>query len=88
MLAACAGWLTPWALAVAGGLFLYFYVWTFHGKALQIVRRTRRLRAYPLTLMILWVVMISNLAGYLHGSWQRTIHAGRILRRLEWYMTA
>jgi len=88
MLTACGVWLSPWATAVAGGLFLYFFVWAYHRKAVQIVRRTRRLQAYPMTLMVLWVVMISNLAGYLHGSWQRVLQAGRFRRQLEWYMTA
>ncbi len=62
---------TPWAAAAFAMLCLYFYVWTFHDKALRIARRTNRRTAYALCLLVMWVVLVSNLAGYLVGSWQR-----------------
>ncbi len=53
------------------GELAYFYGWTFHGKAHRIARRTGRWSAYPLTLLVMNVVLFSNLAGYLVGTWQR-----------------
>ena len=79
---------TRWAAPVALALFAYFFVWTFHRKAMQIVCRTGRSRAYPLTLLIMWVVMIANLAGYLQGSWQRLRRADLFRKRMELYLSA
>jgi hypothetical protein len=78
---------TPWAVPVALALFAYFFVWTFHQKAMQIVRHTGKDRAYPLTLLIMWVVMISNLTGYLRGSWQRLRHAEQFRKKMELYLS-
>jgi len=79
---------TPLGLAFAAALGLYFYVWAFHSKAARIVRRTRRWSAYPLTMLVMWVVMASNLAGYVVGSWQRIRHRGRYRSVMDSYMSA
>ena len=78
---------TPWALLAAALLAAYFYVWTFHDKALRIARSTRAWRAYPLCLLVMWVVMFSNLAGYLVGSWQRRRNQERYRDRMEAYLS-
>jgi hypothetical protein len=78
---------TTWALAGLVGLLLYFYVWTFHRKALRIARRTRRVVAYPTCLLVMWVVLASNTAGYVVGSWQRRRHRERYRSRMDAYLT-
>lgn len=49
----------------------YFYVWTFHDRAMRIARRTGRRIAYFVTLGVMWTALFSNLAGYLAGRRQR-----------------
>lgn len=88
LLSVSCSFLTPWAAPVAVGLFIYFYIWTFHGKALLIAGRTGFRRAYPLTLAVLWVVMISNLIGYMRGSWQRVRRSDLFRKRMELYLSA
>jgi glycosyltransferase involved in cell wall biosynthesis len=66
-----ASLLTPWAAALFVGCFTYFYVWAHHDKARRISQKTGRIMAYPLSLLVLWVVVGSHLTGYLVGSWQR-----------------
>jgi glycosyltransferase involved in cell wall biosynthesis len=85
-LAGCrvSGWFALLTLALAG----YFYVVTFLPKARIIAHRTRTWRAYPLTLLILWVVMFANLAGYLCGSWQRRMQSDRFRVPMEAYRAA
>jgi glycosyltransferase involved in cell wall biosynthesis len=61
----------PAAAVVPAALFLYFYVWTFHRKARRIARHTKRWTAYPLCLIVMWVVMGSNTLGYLVGCRRR-----------------
>lgn len=85
--AACSP-LTRWAWAVSALLCGYFYIWTFHRKAVRIARRVRRAGAYPLCLVVMCVVLFSNLAGYLVGSWQRWRDRQRYVDRMEAYLTA
>jgi len=80
--------LTRWAWAGSALLCGYFYVWTFHGKAVRVARRVRRFAAYPLCLIVMWVVLFSNLAGYLVGSWQRWRDRQRYVDRMEAYLAA
>lgn len=87
-LAVSCSFLTIWAAPIALALFGYFFIWTFHHKAMQIVGRTRMLRAYPLTILIMWVMMLSNLAGYLRGSWQRIRYADHFRKKMELYLAA
>jgi len=79
---------TMLALLVATALFLYFYIWTFHAKAVRIARRSRNWRAYPLTILVMWIVLASNLLGYVIGCSQRFRHRHRYQRALDAYMGA
>jgi len=79
--------LTHWAIPILIGLGVYFYVWTFHYKALRIVRRTRRLPAYPLCLLVMWVVLFSSAAGYVVGTVQRWVNRHTYQHRLEAYLS-
>jgi len=83
-LAACL--VTRWAIPLVVVVWAYFYVWTFHQKAVEIVRHTRRRTAYPLCLCVTWVVLFSNLTGYLVGSWQRWIDRDRYQHRMRAYL--
>lgn len=88
LLAAVAGlcFITNWAIPALGALLLYFYVWTFHHKALRIAQRTERFIAYPLCIVVMWAVLASSLVGYLVGSWQRWRDRGRYRYRMETYL--
>ncbi|MCH7591966.1 MAG: glycosyltransferase [Planctomycetes bacterium] len=91
---------TAWAALVLAAMLMYFYVWTFHRKAVRVARwvgkRTLsggarptsvgRWRAYPLCLIVMWVVLFSNLVGYLVGSWQRWRDRDRFRGRMEAYL--
>ncbi|MEK6675216.1 MAG: glycosyltransferase [Planctomycetota bacterium] len=66
-------WIAVFAL-LAG----YFYGWTFHERALRVSQRTHRRLAYPLTFVVMWVVLFSNLAGFVVGCWQRFRQRGRM----------
>ena len=87
-LAVSCSFLTLWAMPVAAVLFAYFFVWTFHQKSVEIVRRTKQVGAYPFTLLVMWVVMISNLAGYLGGSWRRIRRPAYFRERMHSYLAA
>ena len=75
-------WFVPVLIAFVG----YFYVWTFHHKAVRIARRTRRRVAYPLCMCVMWVILVSNTVGYLVGSWQRWRDRDRYRLRTESYL--
>ncbi len=77
---------TTWAIPALVVLLGYFYVWTFHNKAVRIARRTERLLAYPVCLCVMWVVLASNTAGYLVGSWQQWRNRDRYRHRMEAYL--
>jgi len=66
----------------------YFYVCAVHGKARAIARHTGRFRAYPLTILVMWVVQVSHLMGYLVGSWQRWRERDRFVDGMERYMSS
>ena len=83
--AACL--LSTWALTVLLPMIGYFFVWTFHHKAMRIVGKTNRRAAYPLCLCVMWVVLISNVVGYMVGSWQRWWHQKHYCNRLDAYLT-
>lgn len=88
LLLACAAALFDdrlWLLVIAG--FLYFFVWSFHGKAWRAMRHTGRRSAYPLALLVLWVVLFSNTWGYVVGTMQRWRDRERFVgRRARWEM--
>jgi len=73
---------TPWGFVVLTAAVAYFFVWAFHEKSVRIAGRTGRRAGYPLSLCVHWVVMLSNLAGYLAGTWQRL----RDRRRYDYQM--
>ena len=75
-------WVVPFLLLLLG----YFYVWTFHHKAVRIARETGHIIAYPLCFCVMWVVLASHLVGYLVGSWQRWRDRDRYRRQLESYL--
>lgn len=82
-----ASFWTTWAPAVGFVLVGYFYVWSLHPNACRIVRRTGRVAAYPLYLVVMWVVILSNTAGFLVGSYQRWRDRARYQLRMEMYLT-
>ena len=81
---ACA--VTPWFAFVLLVLVGYFYIWTFHTKAVRIVRQTQRIVAYPLCLCVMWTVLLSNTLGYVVGSWQRRRDRDRYCHRMNAYL--
>lgn len=70
-LSALASLLNPWFFAACVALAIYFYVWAFHGVAVRVAKRTGNVAAYPLSLLVTWIVLGSGLLGYLVGSHQR-----------------
>lgn len=88
LIALAAAAISPWSLVIAASLICYFYILSFHGRAMQIARRTGRWAACPLAFLVIWVVLGSNLCGYLVGSWQRTRDSDRYSGQLERYLTA
>jgi glycosyltransferase involved in cell wall biosynthesis len=75
-----------WFVPVLLLLFGYFFVWAFHGKAVRIARRTGRWAAYPLCILVMWVIVASNTFGYLVGTSQRWRHRDRYRIRTEAYL--
>ena len=86
VVAGCLCLATPWAIPLLLLVLGHFYVWAFHGKASRIVCRTGRWTAYPLCLCVMWVVLLSNVGGYLVGSWQRWRDRERYRHRMETYL--
>lgn len=84
--AVCIGFFQPLALGLAGVLALYFYVWSFHSKARAIQRRLNTWKAYPLCICVMWIVLFSNLLGYLVGSAERVRGTAKHRRRLQAYL--
>jgi len=66
--------------------FLYFYVWAFHSRARRVARAAGRLAAYPLCILVMWLVLVSNSFGYLVGSWQRMRDRERYRTSLDQYL--
>lgn len=75
-----------WALPIFIGAGIYFYWWSFHAKSRRIARAAQRLAAYPMAFLVQWVVMASNLAGYLVGSVQRRRRPREFVEPLRRYM--
>lgn len=78
--------MTPWALLGLVPLMIYFYVWAYHDKSRRIVRHTGRAAAYPLSLLVMWIVLFSHLFGYLVGTWQRWRCGERYRDSMESYL--
>lgn len=77
---------TLWAIPLLFLMGVYFYVWTFHHKAVRIARRVHQWKAYPLCLLVMWIVLFSNLMGFVVGSWQRYRHRDQYHLPIEAYM--
>ena len=84
-LVATLSFVIPWLAVVAAAIFAYFYGWTFHPKAVKVARRAGRPAAYPLCILVMWVVLATNTLGYLVGSWQR-LRRRRYRELLEAYL--
>ena len=78
---------TAWAVPIVGAMLAYFYVWTFHAKAVRIARWTNRRAAYPVCMCVMWVVMASGMSGYVAGSWERWRNQARYRKRIEAYLS-
>ncbi len=75
-----------WATVPLVVLFSYFYLWTFHRKAVSVAQTTGRPFAYLICLLVMWIVLASNLVGYLVGSWQRLRAGARFRCSMEEYL--
>ncbi len=71
LLTTCVSIMEPAGIVLLGAMLGYFYVWTFHAKARRIARRTGTWKGYPLCILVMWIVLIFNTAGYVVGSVQR-----------------
>ena len=85
MLVVASLW-SRWFAAPLAGHVLYFYVWAFHAKSLRIARRTDCTLAYPLSLVVHWVVLLSHLTGFLVGSMQRWFDKPRYVTSTAAYL--
>ena len=75
-----------WTFVLPVMIFLYFYVWAFHHTARCVVERSGRKIAYPLCLLVMWIVLFSHLAGYFVGAWQRRRDRNRYETQLATYL--
>jgi succinoglycan biosynthesis protein ExoA len=81
-----AGFGFPPLWGLVGLLAAYFYIWTFHGKAIRVARRIGRRAAYGVALVVCWVVLSSSTAGYVVGSLQRLRRRAVYRDRMEEYL--
>lgn len=86
VVAACGCAVSFWSLIPLLASCGYFLVWTFHGKAVRIARRTKRRSAYAMCMVLMWVVMGSNHLGFVVGTWQRWRDRQRYQGQLEAYL--
>lgn len=77
---------TLWFIPLWMSLFGYFYVWAFHRTARRIATRTGRPGGYVLSIVVMWVVLLANTAGYVVGSWQRWRRCDRYRGRMNRYL--
>ncbi len=87
LLAAVVGCVvTRWALPVLVVLVLYFFVAAQHDVARRSARHLGRLSAYPLSILVLFVVALAHTAGFVVGTWQRRRDWWRYALRMELYL--
>jgi len=88
ILSACGAGLfySLWAIIPLFVFAAYFYVFTFHKKATKIARRTRRMSAYPLCMIVMWTVLVSHIVGFVVGSWRRWRGGSEFRNLLNSYM--
>ena len=77
----------PWLWAMGAAWVVYCYVLPFHRRAARIARATGRWSAYPLTFVVMWIVLFSNLLGFIVGTVQRRWRRDSIAIPLERYMS-
>jgi len=82
-----ACFVTPWAAVLACGLAFYFYVAAFHGMCGRVARKLESGMAYPVCLVVMWVVLVSNTCGYVVGTVQRGLDGGRYRDRMAAYLS-
>ncbi len=76
----------PNAWVVTLALFVYFFVWSFHKKALAVSDRAGTIVSYPICLLVIWIVLLTNTIGYIVGTWQRLRDRSRYQVRMETYL--
>jgi glycosyltransferase involved in cell wall biosynthesis len=64
----------------------YFYVVGFHAKSVRVAAKLGTWRAYPLSLIVHWTIMLAGISGYLRASLQRWRHRDRYRRCTEAYL--
>ncbi|NOX57489.1 MAG: hypothetical protein GXP29_01355 [Planctomycetes bacterium] len=72
------GFLHPamWLASVAA--IIYFFVYNYHARCRKVAAQCNSSTAYLLALLVHWVVVAGDAAGYVRASWQR-------FRRRQWY---
>ncbi len=76
------GFLAPLIVCVG-----YFYVHALHRKAIRVARSTNQWIAYPLCLIVMWIVMASNALGFMVGTVQRIARPERYREPMDEYLT-
>jgi len=86
MASLCACLFTPWAILSTMFFLFYFYVVAFHAKSMRVAQRLNRGVAYPVCLVVMWVVVASNTAGFVVGTFQRVTDDERYRKRMAGYL--
>jgi glycosyltransferase involved in cell wall biosynthesis len=86
MLSIVLALVNPWALAVTGFLFLYFYVHAYHRKCVRVMRAVGDWRAYFLALAVHWTIVVGDATGYITGSVQRLADPARYRDGMDAYL--
>lgn len=73
-----------WILLAAA--CVYFYLYAFHRKSRRVAGKLGTWRAYPLCILVHWVIILANMDGYLRASYQRWRDRDRYQSRLEAYL--
>ncbi|UCE58485.1 MAG: glycosyltransferase [Phycisphaerales bacterium] len=73
-----------WALFLAA--FAYFYIYSFHDKARRVAAKLGTWKAYPLSIVVHWAIVLGGISGYLKASWQRLRDRERYQSRMEAYL--
>jgi len=75
-----------WALPVLVALVGYFYLWAFHQKCRRVAMMTDCWEAYPLCFLVMWTIVVANIAGFVVGSVQRRRNPRQYEARMEAYL--
>jgi glycosyltransferase involved in cell wall biosynthesis len=86
-LALAVSGLFNWGAWILLGLAVaYFYLYSFHRKSRRVAAKLGTWRAYPLCILVHWVIILANLDGYLRATYQRWRDRERYQGRLEAYL--